>query len=1133
MTASFPDGTQVSIDDYQEGEYGIQLRIIPTHEPPPRILLGDIDVAHFDSRFDERGMEISYTTREDEFGIVIRDPARPLPDRLDYLVGTIGDDFISGFGGDDQLYGRDGADQIRGGAGVDRIYGEEGDDVIEGQDGSFPDEYLNYLDGGAGDDTLYATVERDIQDAIAAANDTGLGVPGNRINGGPGDDIIVGSKGADIIAGGEGGDVLIGGGGADWILGDDDLTSRWEPSMRQYSGADADFADAIYGGSGNDEIRAGLGDDYVDGGDGDDRIIGESGSDVVCGGAGDDYIIAAKDDSAYEESDDYIDGGDGNDYILGSAGDNILLGGAGDDQLFGQIGNDFVDGGDGNDVLQGNEGHGGAGDDAFVGTPGADKLYGDDGDDEFTGAGLPWLYTDSNGLVTSTTYEMGDDWLYGGNGDDTYYFILGGGIAHIVDDAGFDHIKLLSYEINMPDFGNANLYGPVARDSIHLELQDGSYWLVYGDAGDRIDLGAAVSEANLGVSLRRFRPGVQFGDVSDSGNPSPGPSIETTIEVIPWSDISVSQITAPEGGTLIAMEGLSNTLIGKESNDIILGASREDVLAGGPGDDILDGGDGGDRYVFNPGDGVDVISDSGVQGDDTLAFSAGITAEALSLGIGSLLLRIGDSGDAIHIDGFDADDAGVAGAIERFEFADGSVLSLAQLLSRGFDLYGTDAADTIFGTNLVDRFHTSAGDDTLIGGVGDDVYYFGAGSGRDFIIDLDTTPNNSDTVVLGGGIAPENLVVQTSPGVLTLAVTATEDRLAIQWQAQAGYAIERVQFADGTIWDGAALESLALPAPLADTASPIVEADAERGLEPEPTRVVTVTAAESWSASTSVVGALPSEDVTSEVVAAAPPAARPEVSFDSSSSLSVIDSTPVHDYPSSDGGVATAIGGGASVLPNLPSAAMQDAQDTLLASLRTIVAFDSAIADASEPPRNSAKSTGISGVQIAAEQTASKRDPAPFFAAPQAPRPNMQSWLDNWLGPGARASAASLEQRSAPLTEDELSSSEQKLNPPEPAGELPQTEPEAELTPEEIAQSYDDIRAWLDAHPGVGDGSVGAGGAPLEKNPFAFAGPGLANESGTASMAAFGLSPGMAAIGGRALQPLRGINEGYLPLGLA
>ncbi|MBE0613463.1 MAG: hypothetical protein IH604_07350 [Burkholderiales bacterium] len=1162
LTATLPDGSQIVFDDYQDGDFGIQLRDLAQAEPETTglTLLGDLEPA-LSPIYDGQGQVVGWDYDEDEFGNAITDPSTQAPDRQDRLYGTDGNDFIAGFGGADWIHGGNGADRLQGGAGADYIYGEDGDDVIEAQVDPSTNTGYDRVSGGAGDDWIFATTECSIDDALAHANDAGLENWGAFMMGEAGDDVIVGSPGMDRIAGGAGNDVLIGGDGDDLILGDADLIPAFNGGYGPDQGEAADDADVIYGGGGSDTIRAGLGDDYVDGGDGDDFIFGEGGTDILFGGDGDDNIFAYVNEVnliTFDDGSDYIDGGAGNDWIAGSAGDNFLFGGDGDDGIDGGGGNDFIDGGAGNDRIQGREAHGGAGIDVVAGTAGADTLYGDDGDDVL--AGWTYLWNEPNDISASA----GDDWLYGGAGNDTYLFKLGTGTSHIVDEAGVNTIVLMSYEFDFPEAGALNPFAPIARETIHVEMRGGSYFLMYGDAGDSIDLGALYGSTLPVVKLKHFGPVPEFDEYAYPGLLDPPPFSRSTPEELSWLDFHVDQTSPSEGGTLIAAEGLSNTLVGKEGDDIIIGASLDDVLTGGPGDDFLDGGEGGDRYVFNPGDGVDVISDSGVQGDDTLAFGAGITADALSLGIGSLLLRIGDSGDAIHIDGFDADDAAAAGAIERFEFADGTVLSLAQLLSRGFDLYGTDAADTIFGTNLVDRFHSSAGDDTLIGGAGDDVYYFGLGSGRDFVIDQDVTPNNLDSVVLGIGIAPENVVVQSSPGVLTLAVAGTDDRLAIQWQTQAGYAIERVQFADGTVWDSAMLESLAVPAPVTDIGSEPVEAETEPPIEPEPITVVIVTPAESsgdsvselavffsegvttvvvatappadigsatseWDAEqpiepestsavtvtpaasgsdlTSDVGSLASEDGTPGSLVAAPSASGAAVSSDSSSSLSAADATPARDRPTDIGSQAIKIGGGVVVLPNLQS-------------------------DAIEPLRNSAKATESSSAQIAGEQTAYNRDPASFFTALQASKPNMQSWLDNWLGPSARAGAGSSEQRSALSIDDDQSSSEQELIPPDPDSELQQAEPEAELTPEEIAQSYDDIRAWLDAHPGVGAGIAGAGGSPPVKNPFVFAGVGIANEGGTASMAVFGLSPGMAAIGGHALQPLRGINEGYLPLGM-
>ena len=107
----------------------------------------------------------------------------------------------------------------------------------------------------------------------------------------------------------------------------------------------------------------------------------------------------------------------------------------------------------------------------------------------------------------------------------------------------------------------------------------------------------------------------------------------------------------------------------------------------------------------------------------------------------------------------------------------------------------------------------------------------------------------------------------------------------------------------------------------------------------------------------------------------------------------------------------------------------------------------------------------------------------------------------------------------------------QDYAPPDLTNDIPPSQPAEALTPEEIAQSYADIAAWLDLHPGFDQNIAWEGGSPPEKNLFVFMQPASAVDTAT-SIAGFGQSPGMTAIGGHALQPLRGISEGYAAIGL-
>jgi len=139
----------------------------------------------------------------------------------------------------------------------------------------------------------------------------------------------------------------------------------------------------------------------------------------------------------------------------------------------------------------------------------------------------------------------------------------------------------------------------------------------------------------------------------------------------------------------------------------------------GPNSTLI-GASGMDTYVYNAGSGNVHITDPG---GGTLRFGAGITSNMVSLGLGSLMLTIGEQGDVIHLDGFDASQAESFWSVQNFKFADGSVLNFEELLQKGFDLHGTTDADTLTGTSVTDRFHGGEGADRMTGGKGDDTYY--------------------------------------------------------------------------------------------------------------------------------------------------------------------------------------------------------------------------------------------------------------------------------------------------------------------------------------------------------------------------------------------------------------------------
>ncbi|HHC29184.1 MAG TPA: calcium-binding protein, partial [Rhodobacterales bacterium] len=213
------------------------------------------------------------------------------------------------------------------------------------------------------------------------------------VEGGGGNDVLLGSKGDDDFSGGSGSDRLAGRGGADMLDGgaDDDAIRGGGGSDRIEGGAGNDV---LYGGRGNDIITDVSGDDdQMYGGGGNDRITGGDDSDTMFGGAGNDRLIG-------RDGMDALNGDNGNDVICGDGGDDSINGGNGNDKLMGGDDNDRLFGGNGRDVLKG-----GSGSDLLAGDGGNDRMTGGTGEDIFYFAGA------STGRDTITDFEHGYDRL--------------------------------------------------------------------------------------------------------------------------------------------------------------------------------------------------------------------------------------------------------------------------------------------------------------------------------------------------------------------------------------------------------------------------------------------------------------------------------------------------------------------------------------------------------------------------------------------------------------------------------------------------------------------------------------------------------------------------------------------------
>ena len=145
------------------------------------------------------------------------------------------------------------------------------------------------------------------------------------IYGGLNDDLLMASSGARATVFGN--------------EGDDEIIAVW--SQGSY----------LEGGLGNDNLIGGLVDDTLIGGKGNDTITGGEGADLISGGEGDDAVTATADTNYYNGSKpDNISGGPGNDTLWGTIADGtIIQAGAGDDVLVSFRGKSYMYGNEGAD----------------------------------------------------------------------------------------------------------------------------------------------------------------------------------------------------------------------------------------------------------------------------------------------------------------------------------------------------------------------------------------------------------------------------------------------------------------------------------------------------------------------------------------------------------------------------------------------------------------------------------------------------------------------------------------------------------------------------------------------------------------------------------------------------------------
>ncbi|WP_145840404.1 calcium-binding protein [Denitratisoma sp. DHT3] len=733
----------------------------------------------------------------------------------DVIYGFDSADVVDALAGDDLVYGNAGNDTLSGGAGNDRLYGGSGEDILDGGAGndSLQGEVGNdiYLFGsGAGQDSIYdydttpgnvdtlrlaagvlpadVAFKRDLNnlylslhtstDQLTLTNWFSSSTKVERLvfadgtewtepdilarmpSATNGDDVLVGTAANDTISGLSGNDVLYGQGGDDVLDG----------------GTGNDF---LYGGEGNDTYLFGLGsgwDSVSDtAGSGDmvrmtDGVLPEQVTvdrDSINlylrmnGGA--DQLTLSEWMSTDSHKVERIEFGDGTVWDVArlllragvGQGNNIVTGTSADDVLEGLGGNDAIYGLGGNDTL--------------LGGVGSDRLYGGEGNDVLDGG-------------------SGDDYLEGGGGSDTYLFGPGSGQDVIVDAVAtygaINKVRLaegvLPSDVHVKFYGNGILYlglnhyaDRVTLGNTEVEFSDGTRWTQ----------ATMRAMANSGSELSDVLFGTEDGDILD----------------------------------------------GAGGDDLILGNGGNDVLKGGAGNDYLYGGLGNDIYIFGLGFGHDYISDSDstVGNLDTVHMEAGTTPADVHVSRDqqNLYLDLDHGNDRLTLAGWFANNDS---RIERVVFSDGTEWDIAHL--QALTSIATTGDDHLMGTSGDDVLAGLAGNDRLEGGDGNDTYQFNAGDGWDLIWEGDDpSMQDMDSLTFGNGITPESVSVLAGVNGrdnLTLLLADGQGRVDIAqyfsgsplyygggygggMEAAVLASIEEIKFANGAVWDLAAVKALA------------------------------------------------------------------------------------------------------------------------------------------------------------------------------------------------------------------------------------------------------------------------------------------------------------------------------------
>lgn len=667
-----------------------------------------------------------------------------LYDEADYR-GAGGDDLLDGGAGADYLTGGEGADTLLGGEGDDVLVGDYdplripgvamatllslgGNDDLEGGEGD------DSLRAGIGDDLLNGGSGDDSLDGGAGADWLVGGGGRDVLHGGEGDDVLEGGEGEDILHGGAGLNLMYGGEGDDRLFADSRVGSGGseEESPMAFVFAATQEMDSLFGEGGDDYLSSG--NEYYDttdsilvGGVGNDIYVIDSPLDMVveeAGGGVDTvqtfvrYTLPDHVENLTVLSASVVATGNVLANELRGATDSTLDGLAGDDQLHNGRWYRFGSGYDHDTIIE-------------YDLSGAPYFPGDTGDVvQFTADVTPdrvqWQRQDNDLVIgldgASDTLTIPSFYTPAFNQGD-YLFSSNIILPEQALTVGRSPYYVAPSQVERFEFADGTVWGPEAFDAAMIgSYYANTYAFGRGDGQDTIldfdftsDQPADILQMKAGVSpddviARRVGDDLVLGISGTSEQLTVQSHFASVVVRYRFSSLGqnlnsyqMEQIQFADG-TVWDSFGITNQIgefVGSEERDIVRGNARDnmirglggndwlegsqgnDVLNGGVGDDTLLGGTGHDIYVFNLGDGVDMIEDTAsLDEGNQIRFGAGIGPDDLSFIYSDvarmLTIQVGAVGaDKLILMNFDPAKADGSLVVESLEFADGSRVDLA------------------------------------------------------------------------------------------------------------------------------------------------------------------------------------------------------------------------------------------------------------------------------------------------------------------------------------------------------------------------------------------------------------------------------------------------------------------------